>query len=244
MATNSKIPVKDSVVDKVTQLIKSNRRYFGSAGASLTHELYNRGESGFGHKVVDIGLRGERNTSLMLQEWIKDKPNAILVDSVHLQARDKKNSEEVSDGKDTDHVLVVGNSVIIVDTKAWRKGYSYKIGKKGTILRGNRNFRGGKVNTLASLYIWKDFFPNADRIFSYVCVQQKDVKVIFNQEWKKSRFKLIARQDLYRSLDWAYKAAGGATVPLNYEMATQVIVSAIKPLDILSQTLNSNRFKL
>ena len=113
-----KIVVKPQVQAGVDKMLAKGRRYFGSSEASLTHETHGDGESGFGHKVVNIGLDGKRKTTEMLKYWIKDKKNVVLVNSVHLKAKNKGDSKEVSDGKNTDHVLVMGNTVVIVDTKA------------------------------------------------------------------------------------------------------------------------------
>lgn len=239
-----KIVVKPQVQAGVDKMLAKGRRYFGSSGASLTHETHGDGESGFGRKVVDIGLTGERKTTEMLKYWIKDKKNVALVDSVHLKAKNKGDSKEVSDGKDTDHVLIMGNTVVIIDTKAWRKNYNYKISEKGRVLRGKRNFKGGVIGATGAIYIWRSFFPEADRIFAYVCIQAEGASVAYNAEWKKSPYKLVAKDKLFESLDWAYDKAGGKDVELNSEVLAKVIVSAVKPRDRLAEVLNNNRLSL
>lgn len=238
------ISVRPEVEQKIVELITSGRRYFGSSGASLTHEVHGRGNSGFSSKAVEIGLQGERNTTRMLREWIADKPNTVLVDSVHLVAKNKKNSDEVSDGKDTDHVLIIGNTIVLIDSKAWRKNYRYAITPKGTISRGGRAFRGGKVHMGAAIHLWRKFFPQANKILAYVCIQQTNVTVTYNTQWKKSPYKLIPRQDLHRSLNWVYEQAGGEKAVLDTHMVSQIIVSAIKPLNILATVLNHQRFNV
>ena len=239
-----KIVVKPQVQAGVDKMLAKGRRYFGSSGASLTHETHGDGESGFGHKVVDIGLTGERKTTEMLKYWIKDKKNVVLVDSVHLKAKNKGDSKEVSDGKDTDHVLVMGNTVVIVDTKAWKKNYNYKISEKGRVLRGKRNFRGGVIGATGAIHIWRNFFPEADRVFAYVCIQAEGASVAYNKEWKKLPYKLVAKDRLFETLDWAYDKAGGKDSPLNSEIVAKIVVSAVKPRDRLAEVLNDNRLSL
>lgn len=233
------ISVRPEVIDKIAGLIQSGRKYFGSSGASLTHEVSGTGSSGFSRKVVEIGMRGERNTTLMLKHWAKDKDNVVVIDSVHLKPTGAKMSP---DGKDTDHVIVMGNAIVLIDSKAWKRGYSYKISKKGRILRGNRNFRGGAVHAKQSLHLWRSFFPEVHNFFSYVCVQQKDVSVIFDNQWKRSPFKLIARQDLFSSLDWAYEKCGAKDTPLNPRIVSKIVISAIKPRDILGEVVDVKKF--
>lgn len=238
------IVIKPQVQAGIDKMLEKGRRYFGSSGASLTHEMYGEGDSGFGHKVVDIGLTGERKTTEMLKQWIKDKPNVVLVDSVHLKAKDKSDSKQVADGKDTDHVLIMGNTIAIIDTKAWKKNYNYKIAPNKRVLRGNRNFRGGVMGASGAVYIWRSFFPDSDRVFAYVCIQADGASVSYNAEWKKSPYKLVAKNKLFDSLDWAYDKAGGKDVELNSEIVAKVVVSAVKPRDRLAEVLNEQRLTL
>lgn len=231
-----KIVVKDTVQESVDRLIlDEGRRYFGSSGASLTHELGGEKKTDFARKSLEIGMRGERETTRVLKKWAKDKENIVLVDSVHLKKTGQKN---LADGKDTDHVVVIGNSIILIDTKVWKRRKTYRIGKGGTILRSGKNFPGGHVNSLNAMRLWRSYFPEADNVAAMVCIQQRDVFVKYDQQWMKSRFKLIAGDNLVTQLDYLYTRFGAGKTPINTSIAAKVIVSAVKPLDILGTVLN------
>lgn len=228
----AKIIIKPEVQKKVDELINQRKRkYFGSSGASLTHELKGDKQTDFKRKALETGLRGENRTTLMLKDWIKTKNNVILVDSVHLKQR----GVEKLDGKDTDHVLIMGNTILLLDTKVWKRKRKYKISKTGTILRGNRNFPGGKVNSKAAMYMWRNYFPEAKNIFACICIQQKEVFVPYDTEWKKSPFKVVTAENLFTYLDYIYKKNVKPNEPINTKIAAKVIVSAVKPKDPLSE---------
>lgn len=233
----NEIIVKPEVEDKIVELIGRGRRYFGSSGASLTHELKGEQKTDFSKKALSMGLKGERKTTLQLKKWIEDKDNAVLVDSVHLGIKSGE-AQNVDDGRDTDHVLIVGDSIILVDTKVWRKKRKYTINKNGVVLRGGRHFGGGKISTKAALFLWRKFFPEAKKVYSYVCIQQESVFVSYDKNWKKTPFKVVAAENLEEFLDYAYDKIGGADTPLDPSIAAKVIVSAIKPLDLWAQLLN------
>lgn len=123
----SDIPgVKDEVAWKIYEMLKSGRRYFGSSGASLTHQAFNPENNEIKPELAKVGLEGERETTQILKEWMKDKPNVVLIDSVHIDTTYKDPETDIGEyesfvdpemgiveGKDTDHVLVIGSYVLL-----------------------------------------------------------------------------------------------------------------------------------
>ena len=84
---NKVVLCTEKQVDVVEKMIKKGRRYFGSSGASLTHQIKNPiyKDKGIDPILAKAGLEGEHKTSKLLLDWIKDKENIVLVDSVHLK---------------------------------------------------------------------------------------------------------------------------------------------------------------
>ena len=83
--------VRPEVSERIFQSLRSGRRYFGSAGASLTHHANNPDFSTpFGRQVVRAGMEGERSTSRVIREWMKKYPGAVLIDSVHIKGMGRK----------------------------------------------------------------------------------------------------------------------------------------------------------
>lgn len=237
-----KIYVKPQIHEKIDQLIQQGRKYFGSSGASLTHELsISDRKSNFPLNVVKKGLEGERKTTELIKKWMENKENVVLVDSVHL-GRKGKNGSLDDNGADTDHVLIIGKSIVIIDTKVWKKYAKYTI-NNNTIKRNGRNFKGGKVNTTAALHLWKYFFPEADKIYSYICIQQEKTFVSYDKQWKQAPYKLLTAENLEEFLDYAYNKLGknaetGLLIPIDTLMVTKVVVCAVKPLNLIKAILN------
>ena len=75
-------------LDIVDKLLNDGRRYFGSSGASLTHQISDPEyeDKGIDAGLAKAGLDGEHRTSRLLMKWMEDKPNVVLVDSVHLKS--------------------------------------------------------------------------------------------------------------------------------------------------------------
>lgn len=238
-----KIHVKPQIHEKIDQLVNQGRKYFGSSGASLTHELsVSNRTSGFPINIVKKGLEGERKTTELLKKWMQDKENVVLIDSVHLGTKGKNGSLD-DNGADTDHVMIIGNSIIIIDTKLWKKYGKYTVVNANTIKRNGRNFKGGKVNTSAALYLWRYFFPEAHKIYSYICIQQEKTFVAYDKQWKQAPYKLLTAENMEEFLNNAYEKLGKDSktkelIPLDTLMVTKVVVCAVKPLNLIKTLLN------
>lgn len=240
--SQEKIDVKDEVVEKIKNLIANGRQYFGSSGASLTYELsptYRK--SDFPMQVVQRGIIGERQTTDMLKKWTSKHANTVLVDSVHL-GKKGENGLLGEDGADTDHVVIIGDSIIIIDTKLWKKRAKYTVSNYKTVKRNGKSFKGGKVNIGAAVRLWRSFFPEAKNIRAFVCIQQEKVFVSYDTQWKKAPFRLIAAENLEDFLDNAYKKMGvdenNNPIPINEHMVAKVVVCAVKPLNLLKTLLS------
>lgn len=221
---------------KIQAMLKSGRRYFGSAGASLSHHVNNPDyTSEFKHRLVNNGLEGERSTSLILQKWAKKIPNAVVFDSVHIRGMGKEEIDEESgmiEGGDTDHIIVIGNHVILIDTKRWRSGWFYSVNEKGQVIRGKRNFGGGRVHASQAKRLWKQYLDTSAKVSSIVCINAKDVKVRKDKNWKKQSWKLHSIEEIESTLDYRYeKMDDYDKTHINTSLIAQIVVCCIKPFD-------------
>lgn len=242
--------IKNIVVSqKFAEMLKKGRRYFGSAGASLTAHVndpeYN---SEFKKQVVQTGLSGERSTSEILRKWIAKIPNAVLIDSAHIKGMGKETIDEDSgtiDGGDTDHILIIGNNVILIDTKRWKSGWWYAFDDKGKIIRGKKSFAGGRnVHAKQAKFLWKKYLHNSAKVSSIVVINAKNVHVKRNANWKKQSFRLTVIQDLIKDLEYRYeKFDDYDKTHINSTLVSQIAVCCVKPYDAYDKVFDKNQLK-
>lgn len=238
----------DGVVPKAAEAVYytlvSERFYYGSAGAGLSHQAYN---PDYAHKNISrtsaqVGISAEKKTSEFIRNWIVNKaPNAILVDSVHIRGfGDEEVNEEtgVIEGGDTDHVLLIGDEVLIIDTKRWKKRRSYSISDKGAILRSTgkgkpqRPFPGGRINTTSAVHMWRNFLENEAYVTGLIVVNAPSVYVVRNKNWYKQPYRVVEFDKLEEWLDQKYeKMSPDNKEKINSSLVAQAVVSAIKPFD-------------
>lgn len=240
--------VKNTVSRKIADMLTNGTRYFGSAGASLTHHVSNPDyTSEFKRKVVEIGMEGERSTSLIIQRWMEDKPNAVLADSVHVRGAGKETVDKESgliEGGDTDHVLILGDTVVLIDSKRWKNYKKYSINDKGVVLRGGRMFGGSHVHATQAKFLWKKYLDDSARIRSIVCINSHHVFVLYDKNWRKQQFRLITVENLVENLDRIYqKLSDQQKNSINSTLVSQVVVCCIKPYDGYERVFNMDTLK-
>lgn len=209
---------------KIHFLLVGGRRYFGSAGASLTQVLDNpEQDSGFGRGVVQVGLDAERSTSQLIRGWMADKPDVVLCDSVHVRGYGGDDGEG-----DTDHVLLCGRSVMLVDTKRWKSRRKYSFNGSGAVLRSGRAFAGGRLGMRGALGIWRKHMPGC-RVDGVVCVNSERVFVVYDAAWKRQPFRLVTVERLVEQLDYWYGRADRGRVEC--DVVARVAAMCVKPYD-------------
>ena len=209
---------------KMHALLAGGRRYFGSAGASLTRLLDSPEHvNGFGRSVVQVGLDAERSTSQLIRGWMADKPDVVLCDSVHVRGYGGGDG----DG-DTDHVLVCGRSVLLVDTKRWKSRRKYSFSESGEVLRSGRSFAGGRLGMRGALGIWRKHMPGCG-VDGVVCVNSERVFVVYDRAWKRQPFRLVTVERLVEQLDyWHGRADRGR---IECDVVARVAAMCVKPYD-------------
>lgn len=197
---------------KVTEkfLKDDNRRYFGIAAASLQNQLDDPKYKEFNPNptIINIGIAGEKKTSQVLREWIADKPECVLIDSISLPISNLEPEDEEGqlDLGDTDHLLIIGDSLIIIDSKNWKAKTSYSITEDGAILRGKKNFKGNRPRIRQCRELWLKYYKDfhLDNVYTFVCVSNPDSNIIRDKNWWRVPFKLVNQETLIYFLDKLY----------------------------------------
>lgn len=231
-------------IDIVEKLIHNGRRYFGSSGASLSHQISNPAylDKGIDTGLAKAGLEGEHKTSRLLLKWMEGKPNVVLVDSVHLKSYGEEVYDEETgtfEGGDTDHVLIIGNFVIIIDSKNWKSRKRYSINDKGEVIRGNQSFAGGKISTIRASKLWAEALKShRATISSIVNISSDKVAVTRDRNWWKQPYRLVTLETLEEFLNDVWeKLPEESKSTINVNLVTSIVANAIKPYDVFKEQL-------
>ena len=221
--TNTFPELSEDYLKTVQKFIEQKgRRYFGSPGSGLFNQLIDPKykEMGINRKAVEAGAKGEQSTSEVLRKWIDDKPNVVLVDSIHLKLDDEEEEETGVDEEegsvnrlgDTDHLLIIGDTVIIIDSKNWKEKASYSVGEGGAILRSKNEFSGSHPNIVKSKFLWKKYYEGIDvSVQAFICIANPNSFIMrdnswWSQGWKN--FKLVNQETLIYFLDKLWEEEG------------------------------------
>ena len=237
--------VKFEVAMKIAEMLKAGRRYFGSSGASLSHQAFNPEyvNKGIKPELAKIGLEGERDTTTLLKRWIKDKPGAVLVDSVHIRGWGKEEVDEETgmiEGGDTDHIILIGSEVILVDTKRWKSKRNYSVGDNGEALRTNKPFPGGNLHMTQAIHMWLDYLHEDASITGIVCINSEETVVFRNRNWYTKSYRLVELDRFIELLDEKWKLISDYDkAHINSTLVSQVVVGCVKPFDPYDRVFDS-----
>lgn len=236
--------VKPEIALEIEKMLKDGRRYFGSSGASLTHQAFNPeyAEKGIDTSLAKIGLEGERDTTTFLKKWMEDKPNVVLVDSVHVRGAGKEEIDEetgIIEGGDTDHVMIIGDEVILIDTKRWKKKTNYEIADDGKVLRAKKNFPGGNVHMRQAIHLWLDYLYEDAKITGLVVINTEEITVFRTRNWYVQPYRLVELERLEELLNSKWDDIEDYDKEtINTSLVAQVALSAVKPYDVYSRVFN------
>lgn len=241
--------VKYEVAVKIQKMLENGRRYFGSSGASLTHQAFNPEyiDKGIKPELAKIGLEGERDTTTFLKRWMKDKPGVVLVDSVHIRGWGKEEVDEetgIIDGGDTDHVMLIGSEVILIDTKRWKSKRNYTVSEKGVALRTNQEFPGGKLNMNQAIHMWLNFLHEDASVTGIVCINTEEINVFRNRNWYQQSFRLVELERFEELLNEKWKLIEDYDkTHINSTLVSQVALNAVKPFDEYTKVFDMNTLR-
>ena len=114
------MPVVDDTSVSVGNMVSM---YKETKVESIGQVAANLSTTGLAKSSIDRGADGEYRVSQAICDWITSRgvQNAILANSL----RGYKGRGDI------DHMLIVGNHVILIDAKRWRINYKYCISNKG-----------------------------------------------------------------------------------------------------------------
>ncbi|MBC9705816.1 MAG: NERD domain-containing protein [Enterococcus sp.] len=168
------------------RILKSGEQVFGTPGASLTW-----GIEGSDGGQVTAGGEGEKQVAKELDKIVAKYPNAKVFHSV----------EWPGSVGDTDHMLVIGNTVLIIDAKRWKAKRKYSVTPKGEILRGTVPFPEGKVKMMPAMKAWRTELGKKARVLGMVCIAQEEVFVPYDQNWAKAPYRLVTAERFEEFMD-------------------------------------------
>lgn len=246
--------VKDSVAEKIVIMLKKGRRYFGSSGAAMTHQASSpelEGRENLNREVAKDYLEAEHETTDFLKKWIKDKPNAVLVDSVRIPDWDGDPDAPIDEefgifeGGDTDHILLIGNEVILIDTRRWKKKKNYSVDDDGEPLMTNKPFPGREVTIKDAIYSWLDYFEEEDAsITGMVCINNEETTVLRNKNWFTQVYRLVELDRFEELLDKKWEEIEDEEKNrINSTLVAQSVVQCIKPFDVYSKVFDMDSLR-
>lgn len=253
------IPARNGLL--VQKALEQGRRHFGRPGASLTQlddpKWQGKLPEGWKRDVLDKALEGEETTSAMIQDWMKDKPGVVLIDSVHIRGAGKEEIDPdtgLIEAGDTDHIVVMGGHVLIIDSKRWRGGkddtkiINYIQADDGSVQRFGKAFPGGKVHIAAAIRMWFDYLQNVDiekTLLGMIHIVSDNVKVLRYRNWYDVRNKqywlLVEKSRFIEELDaWytGFKVRDEERRTISSDIVAQIAVCCCKPYDRMAELIN------
>jgi Nuclease-related domain len=177
--------------EEVVEVLKRGDRVLGTPGASLTWGI----DGDRMKPQIDSGIEGEKQTAAILAGLAEKIPQMFVFHSL---------SWPESNG-DTDHIVVYGSTVLVIDSKRWKGSRKYTVTPQGTILRGTVAFPQGKVKIGYALSTWRKKLPAGLKVNGVVCIAQEKVFVPQDRNWHKAPFRLVAAENLEEFLMNTFK---------------------------------------
>lgn len=216
--------VPPSLVQALIPMLEGGRRRFGAAAASLTW-----GIDGADPGILRAGIDGELMTAGVLERWVKLRDDAVVVHSVGWPG-------SISD---TDHLLIVGSRVYLVDSKRWKEKRTYSFAQDFQIKRGTVKFDGGDVHMSAAISSWKKVLPAEVKVYGIVVIAQDEVSVKKDNLWWKAPFRLVTAEDLESFLDDDVdKMPDREKGFVDADTIATIVSRAIKPRDRRREIIN------
>lgn len=223
--------VTPHALNSVKELVKKGRRSFGVPGASLSWGFDEAASSD-----LTAGMEGEKQISKILDEFVnsEDYPHALVFHSVRWPG---------SEG-DTDHMLLIGDQVMLIDAKRWKSKRKYSVTSNGNIMRGTVAFPEGNVKMLPAMATWKKVL--GARVHGTVAIAQEEIFVPYDANWQKAPYKLVTAEKLLEFLDRYYKRdiAKKNQDVVNLTLASLIAVGLVKPRDRRAEVINTRGLQM
>lgn len=176
--------------DEIKSLIQRGKKTLGNPAASLSWGID-------GNRMIpalEYGKEGEKQTAKILDKMAEEIPEMFVFHSLAWPG---------SNG-DTDHIVVYGNMVIVIDSKRWKAVRKYSVTANGAILRGTVPFPQGKVKIGSALHAWRRKLDNV-KVVGVVTIAQEKVFVTRDRNWYKAPYSLVESEKLEEFLQELFK---------------------------------------
>lgn len=167
--------------EEIKALIQKGKKVLGEPAASLSWGID-------GNRMIpalEYGREGEKQTAKILNALAEEIPEMFVFHSLAWPG---------SNG-DTDHIVVYGNTVIVIDSKRWKATRKYSVTAGGAILRGTVPFPQGKVKIGYALHAWRRKLDNI-KVTGIVTIAQEKVFVARDKNWYKAPYRLVESDKL------------------------------------------------
>lgn len=167
--------------EEVKKLLVEGKKVLGTPAASLTWGID-------GNRMIpalEAGKEGEQQTAALLNKLAEEYKPLFAFHSL---------SWPESSG-DTDHVLIYGDLIIVIDSKRWKASRKYSVTAGGQVLRGTVPFPSGKVRIGSALKVWRKKFPGY-KVQGIVTIAQEKIFVSRDKNWYKAPFRLVEYEKL------------------------------------------------
>lgn len=238
--------VSPTVAKKVFDMLNKGRRYFGSSGAMMSHVLSDdawRNED-TNTKYARESLDAERATTAFLRQWLSDKPNAVLIDSALVPGCKMAGEPDPEAGivtdVDTDHIILFGDEVVLLDTKPWKKRKTYTVSDNGDVLMTKKEFPESNVFINQSIQKWLNYLDDDAKLTGLLYIPSENVDVIRDEAWFTANYRLVQHSRFEELLNEKYRIVSDRDKKIiNSSLVAQIVVRCIKPYDEFSQVLSS-----
>lgn len=221
------IQIRDFLYAKkeAMELIRAKQRVFGQPGASLTW-----GIGGSNSAAVTAGGEGEKQVGKILNEYAENNPGVFIFHSTQWPG---------SKG-DTDHILICGKLMLIIDAKRWKGKRKYSVTPKGTILRGTVPFEEGKVKMMPAMAAWRKELEREVKVMGVVCIAQEEVFVPYDKNWHSAPYRLVTAEKLVEYLDQLLSKSKQAKEKPSGKVLLNITEKVIKARDRRSEIIKTH----
>lgn len=205
----------------------TQRSNFGVPGSSLTW-----GKTAMSKNDIQTNWEGECDTGRVLNKFAREHSGVKVFHSIRWPGNKG----------DTDHILLYGNRVLIIDSKRWIQKRKYSVTANGTVIRGTVRFAEGNVTITVAMNAWRRVLPKDCAVHGVVCISQRDVYVLHDEHWGKAAFKLITLAELPNFLERALFGKDGKIPDVppipDPHAAYQILLRLIKPKQKIPTQIN------
>lgn len=236
--------VNDKAAHMVEAALQKGRRYFGSSGAILTHQIHSPEykDSTVNKDTAKELLTRVRKTTDFLKDWVKDKPNVVLIDSVRTHGWGEMTIDEetgVISGGYTDHILIFGSEVVILDTRFYGKKKSFTVDPDGDLLRSGKVFPGSKNEMDKIIQHWLNYLEAGAALTGIIYLSGEENSVFRNRNWFMQSFRVVEEERFKDLLNEKWKSVEDEERhEIDPTLISQAIVDCIKPYDEFSKVLS------